>query len=266
MIVKDEFLKKLRSSFNLNIYEAKIWTALLSRGIATAGELSDISGIPRSRSYDVLESLERRGFVIIKIGKPIKYIAVTPEEVIKRVKKGVVETTDHQIKLLDGIKETEVFKEMNLLYKQGVEHVEPANLSGAIKGRTNIYNHIENMIEDAHSYVYIMTTTDGFVRKSENMKRIFKKLADHKVKIRIAAPITTDAARRAADEIKSFVEIKNISRITSRFVIVDGKEVLFMMENDKDIHESYDTGIWVNTGYFANSLTRMFDLTWQTAA
>ena len=43
MIVKDEFLGKLRRFFNLNLYEVKIWTALLSRGVSTAGELSDIS-------------------------------------------------------------------------------------------------------------------------------------------------------------------------------------------------------------------------------
>jgi len=57
--VNEEFLKKLRSSFDLNIYEVKVWTALLSRGVAAAGELADISGVPRSRSYDVLESLEK---------------------------------------------------------------------------------------------------------------------------------------------------------------------------------------------------------------
>ncbi|MEK6816001.1 MAG: helix-turn-helix domain-containing protein, partial [Nanoarchaeota archaeon] len=81
MIVQESFLKKLRSAFDLNIYEVKIWTALLSRGVASAGELADISGVPRSRSYDVLESLEKKGFVIMKLGKPIKYLAVKPEEV-----------------------------------------------------------------------------------------------------------------------------------------------------------------------------------------
>lgn len=79
MIVQEDFLKKLRGSFDLNEYEVKIWTALLSRGLATAGELSDISNVPRSRSYDVLESLEKKGFVMMKLGKPIKYIAVAPD-------------------------------------------------------------------------------------------------------------------------------------------------------------------------------------------
>ena len=89
MIVKEDFLKKLKVSFNLNIYEVKIWTALLSKGVSSAGELSDISNVPRSRSYDVLESLEKKGFVVMKIGKPIKYLAVEPKEVIERVKKNL---------------------------------------------------------------------------------------------------------------------------------------------------------------------------------
>ena len=49
MIVKEEFLSKLRRYFSLNLYEVKIWTALLSRGTSTAGELSSISDVPRSR-------------------------------------------------------------------------------------------------------------------------------------------------------------------------------------------------------------------------
>ena len=64
MIVKKEFLNKLKD-FGLNTYESKLWTALLSRGISTAGELSDIAGVPRSRSYDVLESLAKKGFILM---------------------------------------------------------------------------------------------------------------------------------------------------------------------------------------------------------
>ena len=89
MIVNEQFLKKLRSAFDLNEYEVKIWTALLSKGVASAGELSDISNVPRSRSYDVLESLEKKGFIIMKIGKPIKYIAVQPKDVVSRFKREI---------------------------------------------------------------------------------------------------------------------------------------------------------------------------------
>src|SRR5210317_127304 len=108
MIVKEEFLSKLRRYFSLNLYEAKVWTALLSRGVSTAGELSDIANVPRSRSYDVLESLEKKGFVVMKIGKPIKYIAVPPKEVLERVKKNLVSDTEDHIKKLDELKTTDL--------------------------------------------------------------------------------------------------------------------------------------------------------------
>src|SRR3989339_703017 len=98
MIVKEEFLSKLRRYFSLNLYEVKIWTALLSRGVSTAGELSDIANVPRSRSYDVLESLEKKGYFKMKLEKPIKYIAVAPTEVIERVKKNVHEDAKGQLK------------------------------------------------------------------------------------------------------------------------------------------------------------------------
>ena len=87
MVVNEEFLAELRRYFRLNLYEVRIWTAILLRGVSTAGELSDMANVPRSRSYDVLESLEKKGFVIPKVGKPMKYVAVSPEEVIERVKK-----------------------------------------------------------------------------------------------------------------------------------------------------------------------------------
>ena len=65
MIVQNHFIKKLKD-FGLNSYEAKIWTALLSRGVSSAGELSDIANVPRSRAYDILESLEKKGFILIE--------------------------------------------------------------------------------------------------------------------------------------------------------------------------------------------------------
>src|SRR3989338_8631632 len=167
MIVKEEFLSKLRRYFSLNLYEVKIWTALLSRGVSTAGELSDIANVPRSRSYDVLESLEKKGFVIMKLGKPIKYIAVAPKEVVERVKKNVQEYAKEEIKKLSDLKNTEIIDELSTLHTQGVELVEPADLSGSLRGRHNLYNHLELTIRNAEESVDIMTTSQWLMRKVE---------------------------------------------------------------------------------------------------
>src|SRR3989344_2238617 len=149
MIVKDEFLSRLRKIFDLNLYEVKVWTALLSRGNSTAGELSNISDVPRSRTYDILESLEKKGFIVMKLGKPIKFVALRPEEVVERVKKNLVREAQEKTNRLDTLKSDEVLDELNTLFTQGVKFVEPSDLSGSMRGRQNIYNHMDMIIRDA---------------------------------------------------------------------------------------------------------------------
>ena len=264
MIVKDEFLSSLRRYFSLNLYEVKVWTALLSRGVSTAGELSDIANVPRSRSYDVLESLEKKGFIVMKIGKPIKYIAVPPNEVLERVKKNLTTKTQDHIKKLEDLKDTELISELNNLHTQGVELVEPSDLSGALRGRLNLYNHIELTMRGAQDSVTLMTTTQGLVRKVEGLKPLLEELNARGVEIKIVAPLVTDESKAAAEELKGIAEVRHLDHINARFVIVDGVEVIFMVMNDEEVHPTYDIGIWVNTPFFASALDQLFGLAWGT--
>jgi HTH-type transcriptional regulator, sugar sensing transcriptional regulator len=262
MIVKEEFLSKLRRYFGLNLYEVKIWTALLSRGVSTAGELSDIANVPRSRSYDVLESLEKKGFVVMKLGKPIKYIAVSPSEVVERVKKNMKVEADDRIKRLEELKNNEVVNELNSLHTQGVELVEPTDLSGSLRGRHNLYNHLELTIRNAESTVTIMTTSQGLVRKIDGLKATFEQIKKRGVKVRIAAPLTKEA-KEAVLDLKDVAEIRHTDS-NARFCVVDGKEVIFMVMNDTEVHPTYDIGIWVNTPFFASALEELFELAWKS--
>ncbi|MBN1792322.1 TrmB family transcriptional regulator [Candidatus Woesearchaeota archaeon] len=261
MIVKEEFLSKLRRYFNLNLYEVKIWTALLSRGVSTAGELSDIANVPRSRSYDILESLEKKGFVVMKLGKPIKYMAVQPKEVVERVKKNTKTEADEHIKRLENLKNTDVIQELNSLHTQGVELVEPSDLAGSLKGRHNLYNHIELTLRGAEETVTIMTTSAGLIRKIDSMKPVFEVLKKRGVKIRIAAPLTKECDK-AVKDLGSVAEIRHTSS-KARFIVVDSKELVFMVMDDADVHPTYDIGIWINTPFFASALEEMFELAWK---
>lgn len=262
MIVKEEFLTKLRRYFSLNLYEVKIWTALLSRGVSTAGELSDIANVPRSRSYDVLESLEKKGFVIMKLGKPIKYIAVNPKEVLERVKKHVKENAEDHVKKLEELKGTDVISELNNLHTQGVELVEPSDLSGSLRGRHNLYNHLELTIRNAEETVTMMTTSQGFLRKIEGFKPIFEQLKKRGVTIRIAAPLTKETEAIAKD-LADVAEIRHTDT-KARFTVVDGKELVFMIMDDEEVHPTYDIGIWINTPFFASALEQLFELAWKS--
>jgi len=262
MIVKEDFLSKLRQLFNLNLYEVKIWTALLSRGISTAGELSEIGDVPRSRTYDVLESLEKKGFIITKLGKPLNYIAVEPGEVVERSKKIVNKHAKVQVKKLDSLKGSELLTELETLFTQGIEFVEPSDLSGALKGRHNMYTHMESMIKNAKKSVYIMTSSKGLVRKVDSMKPALQALAKKGVDIRIAAPLDKESKSIARD-LMEFSKVKSVDKIKARFCIVDNKELMFMIMDDNDVHPTYDVGIWVNTPYFAGALSNMFSMAWK---
>jgi len=264
MLFKIELLKSLRSIFDLNIYEVKIWLALLSRGVSTAGELADISNVPRSRSYDVLESLEKRGFIIMKVDKPIKYIAVHPEEIIKRLKSNLQKEAESQIEELEKAKTTSLYDEIDLLFKNGINHVDPTTLSGAIKGRRNLYHHIESMLCNAKKEVVIATTLNGMLRKLKLFNNTLRKLKGEKIRVRILVP----HAKENTEAIKKFSDIAEIrlaDKLNARFVIIDSKEIIFMTSDDSAIHENYDSGIWVSSPYFAKAMQHLFDLNWEKA-
>ncbi|MDD5331514.1 MAG: helix-turn-helix domain-containing protein [Candidatus Nanoarchaeia archaeon] len=262
MIVKEEFLNKLRRSFNLNLYEARIWTALLSRGISTAGELSEIGNVPRSRAYDVLESLEKKGFVVMKLGKPIKYLAVDPGEVVDRVKKNVKIKADEDTKKLDNLKGTPVLKELNTLHKDGIEFVEPTDLSGAIRGRHNIYTHLELMIKNAEKSVTLITSSKGLLRKFDALKPEMERLKKKGVAIKIAAPMTKETMPILKDLMK-VAEVRDAKNVNARFCIVDDKDLVFMVLDDSAVHPTYDVGVWINTPFFASALNNLFGVAWK---
>ena len=264
MIVKDEFLSRLRKIFDLNLYEVRVWTALLSRGVSTAGELSSISDVPRSRTYDILESLEKKGFILMKLGKPIKFIALKPEEVIERVKRNLVKDASEKSKRLEQLKGDEVLKELTTLFTTGVKYIQPSDLSGSLRGRHNIYNHLDMMIRNAEKSVTIVTTAEGLNRKLEALMPSFEKAKKRKIAIKIAAPINASNIK-VAKELSRVAEVKNINDLRARFALVDGNQVMFMLMDDEKVHPNYDVGVWVNTDFFAKTLEQMFESNWNKA-
>ncbi|OGJ13305.1 hypothetical protein A3K82_01995 [Candidatus Pacearchaeota archaeon RBG_19FT_COMBO_34_9] len=262
MIVKDEFLSRLRKIFDLNLYEVKVWAALLSRGTSTAGELSSISDVPRSRTYDILESLEKKGFILMKLGKPIKFVALKPEEVIERVKKNLVKYAKERTERLENLKDDEVLGELNSLFTKGIKFVEPSDLSGSLKGRQNLYNHMDMMIRSAEKSITIVTTREGLNRKMEALMPALEKCKKRGVKIRIAAPVENDNIKVARD-FKKVAEVRDIEgKIKARFVVIDSNQLMFMLLDDEKFHPNYDVGVWINTEFFSQALEQMFNIMW----
>lgn len=261
MIVKEEFLSRLRKIFDLNLYEVKVWTALLSRGTSTAGELSSISDVPRSRTYDILESLEKKGFIVMKLGKPIKFIALKPEEVVERVKKNLIVNAKEKSNRLEKLKGDAVLKELTGLFSDGIKYIESGDLSGALKGRQNVYNHLDMLVREAQNTITIVTTADGLNRKMEVLLPSLEKAKKRGVIIRVAAPITPEN-KQIAKDLKKVAEVRDTADIKARFVLIDSEQLMFMLLNDEKVHPTYDIGIWLNTEFFARALENLFEVAW----
>ena len=261
MIVKEEFMSRLRKIFDLNLYEVKVWMACLSRGVSTAGELSTISDVPRSRTYDILESLEKKGFILMKLGKPIKFIALKPEEVIERVKKNMVIDAQAKAKRLEELKGDNVLSELTGLFTNGVKFIEPSDLSGSIKGRQNIHNHLDMILKNAEKTATIVTTADGLNRKMEVLMPALEKAKRRGVLIRVAAPITPENYKVAKD-LSKVADVRAMNKSHGRFTIVDDKQLMFMLLDDKTVHPNYDLAVWLASDYFAKSMSQMFETAW----
>jgi len=197
----------------------------------------------------------------MKLGKPIKYIAVPPSEVLERVKKKIKEDSDRQTVIIEKLNGSELLGELNTLHTQGIEMIDPNELSGMLKGRNNLYNHLESMINNSEKSVVIVTTEDGFVRKIDSLITNLKKAKDRGVKIRIAAPLSQEALK-SAKHLSKIAQVRQVEDFRARFLVIDGKQAILMALDDKGTHPTYDLGIWVNSPFLANALEQMFDKIW----
>jgi len=248
-MIKQELVKRIKEYFNLNIYETKVWIALLSKGIASAGEIATISGVPRSRTYDVLESLEKRGFAIVKIGKPVKYIAVKPIEVLEKMKSNTLQQAQEKVKNLSTLKETIEYEELEKLHKTGISPIKTHEITGSLRGRSNIVSRLRELIQNAKKEIFISTSVLDFEDKSRVLLPALEQAAKKDIKVKLALTGPDEKVKK----ISAKINLKPATtEYDARLYISDKSEVLFMITSEKAEEE---IAIWLNSPFFAQALT-----------
>src|SRR3989338_4429091 len=158
VVVQQHVLDALKQS-GLNLYERKLWVALLSKGSASAGELASLAKVPYSRTYDILESLADKGFVIPQNTKPLKYVAISPHEALDRVKKKIQEDAVVNSDRISKFQSSSIMKELDKVFKDGFQVIENGEFTGSLKGRSTIRNQLDSAFRGAKGKIYIMTTS-----------------------------------------------------------------------------------------------------------
>ena len=105
-----------------------------------------------------------------------------------------------------------------------------------------------------------MTTSEGLIRKKDNFYKSLTKAKERKVDIKIAAPINKGNVEHAK-ELAKIAEGRN-TEINSRFCLVDGDKIVFMLLDDADLDPNYDVGIWAETKPFLSGIKALFESNW----
>jgi sugar-specific transcriptional regulator TrmB len=255
MLVKSELISKIKDYFDLNIYETKVWLALLGKGTASAGEIATISGVPRSRTYDVLESLEKKGFAIVKLGKPVKYLGVKPKAILEKLKNNVRKEAEERITNLSTIQTTNEFEKLEDLYNVGINPVKREDLSAALKGKSNITNYLKEIIEEANKEVIICTSAEEIKLKLGLFSQTIEILKKSNVKIKMALSGEDFLINQIANKLKLKI---SKAKIDAKFFIVDRKEILFYLSKEKG---KEDLAIWLNSEFFSQAFATLFEKT-----
>ena len=253
MLIKQELINKIKDYFDLNVYETKVWLALLGKGIASAGEVADISRVPRSRTYDVLETLEKKGFAIVKLGKPVKYIGIKPKMILEKLKNNVRKNAKEKIDNLLKVTDTDEFTKLEALYKGGINPIKREDISAALKGKSNISNYLREILLNAKKEVIICTNAEEIKSKTKIFQQTFIVLKKTGIRIKVALSGNDDLIKQI--ENKFGMKIKKVN-IDAKFFIIDRKEILFYLSKDAN---KEDVAIWINSEFFSQAFASLFE-------
>lgn len=95
---RDELVQILTEQLGLTPYESRAYAAILFHGPLSPKGVNEKAGIPRPRTYDVLNSLVGKGLLMVQPGKPSRYLAVDPVIGLKKLMEELEDRTSRQIK------------------------------------------------------------------------------------------------------------------------------------------------------------------------
>lgn len=140
-------------NFNFNESEAKAYINLFQHGPCSGYELSKISGVPRSKIYNILETLFQKGYVTnTQDGNVLLYKAEPIEYIIRLIKN----TTEDKLNmLLEGMSSFEKSMDNEQIWN--------------IKGHENIINKCLDLMENSKKEILIQIWADDLTERLEEV-------------------------------------------------------------------------------------------------
>lgn len=132
-------LERVGEAFNLGEYEIAAYLAVLEHGELTASEIADQTEIPQPRVYDTVRSLGDRGLVELRESRPMKVVAIDPEEAFAGLEQSF----------------TSMVTQLERTYTAPARDTEAVSL---VKSRSTILRYFEEVIEEAEFELSVSVT------------------------------------------------------------------------------------------------------------
>ena len=150
MSISDKSRKALEK-IGLTSYEIRTFSSLLKAGELTASDLSQKSGVPYSKIYEVLGTLEEKGWIGSDDSRPTKYFAKSPATGI--------ETTKQKMESDFKDNQNTILNELIPLYEKSGTSERPD--IWVLSGTVNIAAKILEMVETCRNEVLIALPEAG---------------------------------------------------------------------------------------------------------
>ena len=192
MSISDKTRKALEK-IGLTSYEIRTFSSLLKSGELTASDLSQKSGVPYSKIYEVLGTLEEKGWIGSDDSRPTKYFAKSPSTGLESTKQKM---------------ESNFSKNQNVILNELVPLYEKSGTSErpdiwVLSGAVNIATKILEMVESCRNEVMIAIPEAGQELVRQALPKL-RSLHDKGVKITV---LTSDKMDKES--------LKAIARVAS---------------------------------------------------
>ncbi len=159
-VAENEVLSSLKQ-LGLATYEATTFHTLITHSELKAADLCSKTGIPDSKIYHTLNTLEQRGMITVQRGRPSLFKALPPDEAMANLKRVLEEDHSQKMGMLDAltIKMSEMY--------EGVESREEMELGYVIRGISGILSKMNTLIDQAQESLLLFAVDTYMLQEVE---------------------------------------------------------------------------------------------------
>jgi len=215
-----ERTRRALKEIGLTEYEVAAYLSLLENGPSTASQASKDTRVPYSKIYDVLTSLEAKGWVEVENARPKRYFPKPPSEALEATRLTFESTLQSNLNQAKG--------ELEPMYASKDLQERPD--IWIVRGDFNILARIREALNSSKHTLMIATVTPPRPLLEILLKDL-QRLRDVGVEIKLM--VTKDVREETLQRLSELGEVRVKERMFGGGVISDGKRVVLILGSEE---------------------------------